>query len=87
MSISASSDFLTAAASRELLEATSSMSTIPHQGEDSATDLAAELINQYTTGVTGNGASEFEMKHMKDDHLMGSTSAELVPVDGETEKT
>lgn len=89
MAVSVGNEYLTAAASRELLEATSNISTIPNQGDDGSTDLAAQLINQYTAGVGGDGATGFSMEDSKGEgtHIMGSTSAELAPLEGEQAKT
>ncbi len=81
---SVANEYLTAAASQELLEATSSISTIPNRGDDVSTDLAAQLMNQYTAGVESN-ATEFGVKRARvseeSNSLIGSTSAELVPLD------
>ncbi len=81
---SVANEYLTAAASQELLEATSSISTIPNRGDDVSTDLAAQLMNQYTAGVESN-ATEFGVKRARvseeSSSLIGSTSAELVPLD------
>ena len=89
MAVSVGNEYLTAAASRELLEATSNISTIPNQGDDGSTDLAAQLINQYTAGVGGDGSAGFGIEPSKVErtHLMGSTSAELAPLEGEQAKT
>jgi len=85
LQVSAANEYLTAAASQELLEATSNISTIANRGDDGSTDLATQLINQYTAGV--EGGSEFVAKETGDAHLIGSTSAELVPLEGEPNKT
>lgn len=73
-------EYLTAAASQELLEATSNISTIPNRGDDGSTDLAAQLINEYTAGVE-------EKRESENGGLMGSTSAELAPLEVEGVKT
>ena len=85
LQVSAANEYLTAAASQELLEATSSISTIPNRGDDVSTDLAAQLMNEYTE----SNVAEFGVKRarMSDGSgLIGSTSAELVPLDGDTAK-
>lgn len=85
LQVSAANEYLTAAASQELLEATSSISTIPNRGDD---DLAAQLINQYTAEVENN-STEFGVKRARvseGGNIMGSTSAELIPLDGDAAK-
>ena len=86
MQVSAANEYLTAAASQELLEATSNISTIPNRGDDGSTDLATQLINQYTAGVESGGGFGGK-RDAEGSQLMGTTSAELAPLDGDPAKS